>query len=118
MTSLWGNEADELPPPGRLRLVLSWLAVPIACLVGFVLLVIPALLWGYNGITDLRGVRGPETPRGLFLMTLAVLPTGVALLIWFLTRSLPLRRERFTLAVLVASAVGFVTLLPLAGYSS
>ena len=93
---------------------MSWVAVPIACLLGFFLLVIPTLLWGYNAFVDLSGARGPESRlRGFWFLTLALAPSGAAVLTWFLTRTLPLLRERFTLAVLAASAVGFATLLQL-----
>lgn len=113
MTTLQGNEVAELPSPGRARRVLSWVAVPIACLLGIYLLVIPTLLWGYNAFVDLSGARGPESrPRGFVLLVMALAPSAAAALTWFLTASLPLRRERFTLAVLAASAVGFLTLLP------
>lgn len=114
MTTLRGTEVDELPPPGRVRRVLGWVAVPVACLLAFYFIVIAAWVWGSAGISGLFGIRAEAEVAGGFLwLTIAVVPTGVAVLMWFLTRSLPLRRERFALAVMVGSVVGFLSFLPI-----
>lgn len=114
MTSVRGNELDELPPPGPVRRALTWVAVPFACLPAYWFILIPAWTWGSAGASGIFGIRAEaNVPAGLFWLALALVPTGVAVLMWFLTRSLPLRRERFVLAVLVASVVGLFTLLPI-----
>ena len=88
--------------------------MPVACVLAFYFVALPAWVWGSAGISGLFGIRDVANVSGGFLwLAIAVVPTGVAVLTWFLTRSRPLRRERFALAVLVASVVGFVTFLPI-----
>lgn len=114
MATGWGTESDEIPAPGRVRRILTWAVVPLVCLLAFYFMVIPAWVWGSAGVSGLFGIRAEaDIAGGLFWSALAVLPTGVAILMWFLTRSSPLRRERFALAVLVASVVGILTFMPI-----
>jgi hypothetical protein len=107
-------DIEAMPVPGRARRVAGWVAVALIVPVVFAYMVMPAITWVSASVSGFFGIRAEaDIPGALVWLAIGIAPSALAILMWRVTNWLPLRRERFVLAGLVGSVVGFLSFLPM-----
>lgn len=105
----------EAPPfPGVFRRVVGWVAAVTMAAVVVLYMVVPAYLWLSGAAGAAFGGDGAaDAGRAVLWLAIGLAPTALAVLVWRVTDWLPLRRERFAVAGLVGSVLGFLSILPI-----